>query len=199
MPKSAPRRNSALSPEYALLGFLGQHPAHGYDLHQQLTSHLGQIWHISLSQTYNILARLEEQGFIAGVVQEQDKLPDRRRFRLTAAGRRRFESWLAATAGCSVRLIRVEFTTRLFFAQALDVETIHKVIDSQITETRNCLQHLQTMLIDLPTEQTFNRLGLELRIRQLNSVVDWIIQCGQVVESLSAKSAEREVKKNIFK
>lgn len=181
MPEPAPRRNSALSPEYALLGFLTQHSAHGYDLHQQLTQHLGQIWHVSLSQTYNILARLEQQGFITGIVQEQDKLPDRRRFRLLAAGRHRFETWLSATAGCSVRLIRVEFTTRLFFAQAIDAETTRIVIDSQIAETQRCLTHLESMLSDLPNEQTFNRLGLTLRIRQLNSVINWLTECKQVM------------------
>src|SRR3990172_4549335 len=91
---------SALSPEFALLGFLAQHSAHGYELHQRLVTNLGQIWHVSLSQTYNILNRLEAQGFITGTVQEQEKLPDRRRFRVTAAGRRRFENWLHSASGC---------------------------------------------------------------------------------------------------
>jgi len=86
---------AALSPEYVLLGFLNQQPAHGYDLHEHIEAKLGQIWHISLSQTYNILNRLETQGYIAGAVQEQEKLPVRKRFRLTAAGRRRFEDWLS--------------------------------------------------------------------------------------------------------
>lgn len=54
------RRTSGLSPEYALLGFLERPPAHGYELHQRLLEHLGEIWHVSLSQTYNILTRLEE-------------------------------------------------------------------------------------------------------------------------------------------
>jgi DNA-binding PadR family transcriptional regulator len=181
------RRSPTLSPEYALLGFLTQHPAHGYDLHQQLIVNLGQIWHVSLSQTYNILSRLEQQAFISGVVQEQDNLPDRRRFRLTAAGRRRFETWLSGTAGCSVRLIRVEFITRLFFARAIDSETTRAVLDSQIAETRGCLTHLESMLGDLPAEQTFNRLGLQLRIRQLKSVIEWLRECGRALD-IDAKS-----------
>ena len=87
---------AALSPEYVLLGFLNQQPAHGYDLHERIEAELGQIWHISLSQIYNILKRLETQGYISGVLQEQEKLPARKWFRLTAAGGRRFADWLSA-------------------------------------------------------------------------------------------------------
>lgn len=70
---------SAFSPACVLLGLLAQQPAHGYDLHQHLTADLGHLWRISLSQTYNILNRLEAQGLISGSVQEQAKRPARRR------------------------------------------------------------------------------------------------------------------------
>ena len=175
---SPQRPVSALSPEHPLLGFLAQQPAHGYELHQLLVRHLGHIWHVSLSQTYSILNRLEAQGFIIGTVQEQAKLPARRRFRLTAAGRRRFEAWLHAVSSCSVHAIRVDFTTRLYFVHSLDPDMTRELIETQIVETQKCLSHLQTMLADLPPEQTFNRLGAELRIRQLSSVIDWLAECG---------------------
>ena len=55
-----------LSPEYALLGLLDLQPMHGYELHQRLTKELGQIWHVSLSQAYNILKRLEHKNLIYG-------------------------------------------------------------------------------------------------------------------------------------
>jgi len=175
---SPQRPVSALSPEHPLLGFLAQQPAHGYELHQQLATHLGHIWHVSLSQTYNILTRLEAQGFITGTIQQQVKLPARRRFRLTAAGRRRFEAWLHSVTSCSVHAIRVDFTTRLYFVHALDPDKTRELIETQIAETQHCLSHLHTMLTDLPPEQIFNHLGVELRIRQLSSVIEWLAECG---------------------
>ena len=165
---------AALSPEYVLLGFLNQQPAHGYDLHEQIESELGQIWHISLSQTYNILNRLETQGYIAGAMQEQEKLPARKRFRLTASGRRRFKEWLSTATEPSTRAIRVEFITRLYFACARSQATARTVIDQQIASTQEGLSHLQTLLGDLPPEQTFNRLGLEFRVQQLAAVITWL-------------------------
>ncbi len=172
---------SDLSPEYALLGLLARQPAHGYELHQRLASDLGQVWHISLSQTYNILNRLEAQGFIAGALQEQARLPGRRRFRLTAAGRRRFEAWLHALTGSSVRAIRVEFTTRLYFAASISRDLARDLIDAQVAETRRGLERLQHLLAELPDDKAFNRIGLELRVRQLASIVDWLNQCREVL------------------
>ncbi len=173
--------SSALSPEFALLGFLAQKPAHGYDLHLRLTAELGQVWHVSQSQVYNILNRLESQGFITATVLAQEKLPARRRLRLTTTGRKRFDTWLHTTAGSSVRAIRVEFTTRLYFAATLDPALARHLIEDQKAETRAGLDRLSSLLAELPPNQTFNRLGLELRIRQLTSIIDWLADCQKML------------------
>jgi PadR family transcriptional regulator, regulatory protein AphA len=168
---------AAVSPEYVLLGLLNQQPAHGYALHERITQELGTIWHISLSQTYNLLNRLESQGYIAGMAQEQEKLAARRKFRVTSAGRRRFEDWLSAPTEPSAHAIRVEFLTRLFFALAISPGSAQSLIDQQIANTQEGLAQLQTLLDELPPEQTFNWLGLEFRVQQLTSVIAWLDNC----------------------
>lgn len=176
----------ALSPEYALLGLLAQGPAHGYELHQKLSVDLGQVWHISLSQSYNILNRLEAQGYIAGAVQEQEKLPARRLFHLSPLGRRRFEDWLHAASGSSVRSIRLEFLTRLYFARLTSSQLAHELIETQLAETRRGLERLRSLYSGLPTEgQLINRLGLELRLRQLESILEWLQSCHKAIDSPS--------------
>ena len=172
---------SAVSPEYALLGLLAQAPAHGYELHQRLTADLGHVWRISLSQTYNILNRLEAKGFINGATQEQEKLPARRLMQLTPAGHRRFETWLHAPSGCSARAVRVEFITRLYFVITQDPATAHRLIEQQLAEVRAGLDRLQATLAAIPLEQSFNRLGVELRIRQLTSILSWLTDCYEAV------------------
>lgn len=171
----------SLSPEYALLGFLAQQPDHGYELHQRLSSELGQVWHVSQSQVYSILKRLERRGDITGDVQEQEKLPSRLRYRLTPAGRARFQAWLQTPSGSSIRAIRVEFITRLYFASQESAEAANALIDAQVEETRRGLGRLKKVLAGLPPGGPFNRLGLELRVRQLSSVLDWLEECRAVV------------------
>jgi DNA-binding PadR family transcriptional regulator len=170
-------QSSSISPEFVLLGLLNQKPAHGYDLHEHITHQLGQIWRISLSQTYNILNRLEAQGYIAGVLQEQEKSPARHLFRLTPAGHHRFEIWLNEPTEASARAIRVEFLTRLYFAYTTHPDKAGQLIDAQIADTQAGLSRLQATLANLPQDQVFNRLGLELRIHQLMSLLVWLSGC----------------------
>ena len=176
----------ALSPEYALLGFLEQGPTHGYDLHRRLLLHLGQVWHISQSQLYNILKRLEAQADIAGELQEQSRLPDRRILHITEQGRARFETWLAAPTGCSVRAIRVEFITRLYFASLRSRDEALHLIEAQAAVLRQGLERLQSADLKQTPEQTFNRLGLEFRIQQLRAALDWMQSCAEMIQRLGA-------------
>ena len=173
----------SLSPEFALLGLLSQRPAHGYELHQKLDNELGQIWHLSQSQIYNILNRLEAKSYIRGTLQKQEGLPAKRLFRLTPSGVRRFETWLHSPSRASVRAIRVEFTTRLYFAYSISAGMTKELIDAQIHETRAGLARLQRIRDGLPSEQIFNKLGLDLRIRQLTSILEWLAACHSVLIS----------------
>jgi PadR family transcriptional regulator, regulatory protein AphA len=175
------RRTSGLSPEYALLGFLDQVPAHGYELHQRLIEGLGEIWHVSLSQTYNILTRLEDQGFIQGTTQAQENRPAKRRFRLTATGRRRFETWMSSISACSVRVIRVEFMTRLYFLHARNPAEALEAIEAQSEALQEHILRLKERSLAIAPNQTFNRMGMSLRIRQLESLAESLHECKTLV------------------
>ena len=63
--------------EYALLGLLRREPLHAYEMYQRLRRGelLGHIWQLKQSHLYALLARLEEQGFIAGSTELQGALP----------------------------------------------------------------------------------------------------------------------------
>ncbi len=178
MPEKS-RSSHPRSPEFALLGFLIEAPTHGYILHRQLETELGQVWHISQSQTYAILKRLEAQGDISSRHLEQEKLPPRQLLQITPSGRRRFQSWLRHPSGSSVRSIRLEFITRLYFARKLYPGRVQSIIAAQTAEVKADLERLHGILASVPPEQAFNRLGLELRIRQLYSISDWLGECRQ--------------------
>ena len=85
--------------------------------------------------------------------------------------------WYSSEALFGARAIRVEFITRLYFALAIYKERASQLIDEQITESHKHLEILKSALDLLPLDQTFNRLALELRVRQLESILDWLPQC----------------------
>lgn len=161
----------------ALLGLLYGKPGHGYDLHRTVLADLGEVWHLSQSQAYAILKRLESQGDIAAKEIQQAKRPARQLLRMTAQGRRRFLKWLATPNGGSTRAIRMEFVTRLYFLRALMPDRVNSAIDQQMGEAALHLERLRRARAALATEKVYSRMSLDLRIRQLEVVLEWLADC----------------------
>ena len=166
-------RAGSLSPEYALLGFLIAGPCHGYDLHHRFSTELGQVWHLSQSQAYSILKRLERRGDISAQIVEQDKLPARQMLRITAQGRRRFNEWLDGISR-NARAIRLEFLTRLYFAQIYNPEKVTQIHKAQRIEIASTIERLESQLARIPPERQFNRFSLDLRLRQMILILEWM-------------------------
>ena len=169
--------NTRISPEYVLLGFLFDHPSHGYELNKHLADEFGYIWRVSQSQTYNILRRLELQGYISSTEVEQEKLPPRQLLSLTDAGLQRFNTWLETPSRCSVHAIRVEFTTRLYFIHRYHPAQTKEAISIQLMQVREGIKHLRKVRASLAVDQIFVRMALDMRIRLLGSIIDWLGEC----------------------
>ena len=170
------RHSGNISPEFALLGFLIAGPDHGYDLHQRIVTELGYVWHLSQSQAYSILKRLEIRGDILARVVEQDKLPDRQMLRISSQGRRRFMDWLEKGSASNARAIRLEFLTRLYFSNLYTPENTAQIFAAQSAEIKNNIGRLENMLAHIPLEQTYNRLSLDLRLRQMKLIQEWVAE-----------------------
>lgn len=153
-------------------------PSHGYDLHQRFTSELGHVWHLSQSQAYAILDRLEKAGDIHARIVEQVGLPARQVLRLTAQGRRHFTDWLENGSGSNARTVRLEFLSRLYFAAHYRPEAMPHIYATQTATITKSIEQLQTVLTDLPAEQAYNRLSLDLRLRQMKLIQEWLAEVG---------------------
>jgi DNA-binding PadR family transcriptional regulator len=174
-----------LSPEFAILGFLYLAPCHGYDLHKRLRFDLGNIWHGSQSQTYNIIKRLEGRRYIVSTFIEQEKLPARQLLHITAAGKKHFEEWLELPTNCSVHAIRVDFITRLYFIKLYQPERVGGAIREQMIVVNDGLAQLQAHRTSSPGKETIDQMALDLRIKLLASVIDWLEECYRLEKSSS--------------
>lgn len=183
MTNSQPHHIGTLSPEMALLGLLYEAPGHGYDLHRKVVADLGQVWHLSQSQAYSILKRLELRGDISVEEIPQDKLPSRQLFYMTEEGRKRFLAWMETPSGGSTRAIRMEFVTRLYFLQLYMPEKLPFTFEQQKLEACSHIQRLERMRADLPAEQIYNRMSLDMRLKQLRLVLEWLDECRTYFES----------------
>jgi DNA-binding PadR family transcriptional regulator len=177
MKNSQPHHIGTLSPEMALLGLLFATPGHGYDLHRKVNTDMGQVWHLSQSQAYSILNRLEAQGDISAEEIPQEKLPSRQLLHITPSGRKRFLEWLDIPSGGSARAIRMEFLTRLYFISQYFPEKTARVFDQQRAEAETHIGRLSKTLEELPEAQIYNRLSLKMRVEQLKTILQWLDEC----------------------
>jgi hypothetical protein len=76
-----------------------------------------------------------------------------------------------------VHAIRVEFLTRLYFIHAIAPERLEITIAEQEDEILRGINRLQDIRSKIPSAQVFNVLGLDLRIQQLESLINWLSDC----------------------
>jgi DNA-binding PadR family transcriptional regulator len=178
---------SRLSPDNVILGLLAVEPGHGYQLleHFRAPDRLGQIWHLSTSQLYAILKRLEKNGLIAGRCVESEDAPARTEYRLTDTGEQQFDAWLhVERPSASTRRIRTEFLSRLYLARLLDVPA-----DPFIERQRaSCRRHLKALVAgQKQAEPGVGLLALELVIAETEVILRWIDRCEVLIPSGAAE------------
>jgi DNA-binding PadR family transcriptional regulator len=169
-----PHDIGTLSPEMALLGMLYEAPGYGYELHRKVVNDLGHVWHIRQSQAYAIFKRLESQGDISMEKLPQVKLPARQLLHMTAQGRKRFLEWLRTPSGGSSRAIRLEFVTRLYFLHMYMPEKLAQAFTLQRKEAEKHIKRLEKVRTEIPEEQIYNIMSVDLRLKQLKSVLEWL-------------------------
>jgi DNA-binding PadR family transcriptional regulator len=174
MVNNKPHDIGTLSPEMALLGMLYEAPGYGYELHRRVITDLGQVWHLRQSQAYAIFKRLEAQGDISMEKFPQEKLPARQLLHMTPQGRKRFLEWLDNPSGGSSRAIRLEFVTRLYFLQMYMPEKLVQAFTRQRKEAEKHIKRLEKMRAEIPEEQIYNSMSVNLRLEQLKSVLEWL-------------------------
>jgi DNA-binding PadR family transcriptional regulator len=81
-----------------LLGLLDREPRHGYDLKRDYDTYFGRGKPLPFGQVYATLARLARDGKVLGGEAEPGAGPDRKRYRITPAGKSEVETWLAEPA-----------------------------------------------------------------------------------------------------
>lgn len=79
-----------MSVRQGFLALLSERPMHGYQLRQEFEARTGGTWPLNIGQAYTTLQRLQRDGLVEPVA-DDDEGPER--FRLTDAGRAEADAW----------------------------------------------------------------------------------------------------------
>jgi DNA-binding PadR family transcriptional regulator len=172
---------SALAPDETILGLLASKPQHGYQFLETFNrpDNLGNVWDLSTSQLYAVLKRLERQGWITGRQMESEIAPPRTEYALTKQGADHLNTWLNEdNPSSSIRRVRVEFLSRLYVAQLLELP-VQPIIARQRAACQS--EHARKLALQENNVAGVGWLASELVIAQLDAVLQWIDRCKLVL------------------
>ncbi len=99
-----------MSVPHTLLGLLERGPRHGYELKRDYDTYFGRQKPLPFGQVYATLARLTRDGKVEPGEAESGDGPDRKRYAITAKGKREVDLWLLEPAEAEPHLKTTIFT-----------------------------------------------------------------------------------------
>ena len=160
-----------------LLAMLAKEPTHGYELQARLASALGPLSEgLNAGQVYVTLSRLEKAGLVivdratTGAVDR----PERKAYRLTAAGQDRLADWLADVSW--PRPDVTEFHLKLVAAAAGRLADPVALIDGQRRALLSRLRDAERAAIAEPAGSAAGLL-LEGVVLRLQADLRWLEAC----------------------
>jgi len=128
------------------LGILSRGEATGYEIKKLFETDYSHFYEASFGSIYPALAKLTDEGLVSFSQQAQDKRPDKKVYRITAAGRLAFLDELTTMPGRD--RIRSEFLATLLFGELLAPAHVDRVIAARIAEYREALAAMEACDLD---------------------------------------------------
>jgi PadR family transcriptional regulator AphA len=131
------------------LGVLTEGDKTGYEIKQCFEEAFSHFFGAGFGSIYPALAELSREGLVTCRSVEQDKRPDKKVYRLTAAGQRVLVEELLATA--PRHKVRSEFLVLMYFAHLLPPERVAAIIDQMIAHWEPLVAGIERCVESSPT------------------------------------------------
>jgi DNA-binding PadR family transcriptional regulator len=126
---------------YIILGLLGARPMSGYDIKQAFDRALASYWNAGNSQIYTTLKNLSQAHLVESEVIVQTSRPNRKVYRLTAAGQAELDHWLEEEV--PERFSKDEFLIKLFFCGEIADEVALRHLQEHRESLLKQLAHME--------------------------------------------------------
>ncbi|HLZ58549.1 MAG TPA: PadR family transcriptional regulator [Ktedonosporobacter sp.] len=181
-----PSRNTL---RYIILGLLWARPMSGYDIKQAFDRALASYWNAGNSQIYTTLKNLHKATLVEVEVIVQTARPNRKVYRLTAAGQAELDQWLQEEV--PERFTKDEFLTKLFFCGEIPDEIALKHLREHRDSLLKQLSYMEWVHEQYATRPTRRPRLLEYQML-VREYKEAVLKAGlEVTERAIAHLAER--------
>lgn len=175
---------------YALLGLLARQPSSAYELNKNMQNTVARaFWPRTEGHVYSELKNLAEHK-LASVKEETKAGRKRAVYSVTATGRSKLKSWIAADSSQEWKM-ESELMLKFLFADSGEAQSLRANLDAVIDSTRSdihfLLQGLEAAMAEGSNRDgmPYNGLSVELLLELLESRLDWATACRKKIEGLS--------------
>jgi DNA-binding PadR family transcriptional regulator len=175
---------------YIILGLLGARPMTGYDIKLAFDRALATYWNAGNSQIYTTLKHLNSARLVEAEIVVQKTRPNRKVYRLTAAGQAELDRWLQEDV--PDRFTKDEFLTKIFFCGETSDEIALKHLREHRTSLLKQIEHLEWARDQYATRPTRRPRLLEYQmfVRDYNEA---LLRTGlEVTERAIARLEQKE-------
>src|SRR5450759_5063552 len=191
--------------ELIILSLLMRSPLHGYLIAQIANDTIGPWAKLSNGTLYPLLTKLEHQGLITRVNEEQNAAQaeqQARTFLITDEGRKRFYQVMMDTSSNTGDYQRV-FHLKVPYLDLLPSRERQHLLNHYINYCQTCLLHIKThaenleheLVGDKGTYPLYKELALQMmqeRTRLWQTEVDWTMQLREMLAASSEQAVSRE-------
>jgi PadR family transcriptional regulator, regulatory protein AphA len=166
----------------AILGLLSIAPMSGYDLFSAVDRSVSRFWPISKSQVYAELAKLEPAGLIEGAEVAQDRLPDKKIFRLTEAGENALDEWLDH-ADFGEPQLRAQFLLKMFFGHRRSPKATVDLLDGVRADAERDADEYTAFveLLSADPEAVYARVVALFALRMAEATAAWAAEARELL------------------
>jgi PadR family transcriptional regulator AphA len=157
-----------MSLKHAILVLLERKPGSGYDLAQRFKGGIGHFWSASHQQIYHELKKLSDQMLVEFEVQLQSERPDKKHYRITAAGRSALKDWLLEPT--KPERLNSALLVKIYAANLADPAALVAELERNLAEHRKRLEEYISL------EQSY--LGKGSRMGRKQSQMYLTLRCG---------------------
>jgi DNA-binding PadR family transcriptional regulator len=163
-----------VSVRHALLALLSEEPKYGLQLREEFEAHTGEVWPLNVGQVYTTLQRLERDGLVAAVGDEESAEPGpQKAYRITDAGRAELADWLRTVPDLSTPP-RDDLVMKILIAVRVPGIDVHEVIQAHRRYLIELMQEWTRLKEDDDGADLSFALVVDSEIFRLDSVVRWL-------------------------
>ncbi len=182
-----------MSLPHFILGALADQPMTGYDLNKSFQMSINHFWSTDQSQIYRSLQRLKDEGFVRDKQVIQHESPNKKVYRITAAGTRELRRWLETPLDVQDAPVREGWLGQLFFGSHVEPSRTAEVMERYLREVEDTIDGLLSIRMGLSNgsgdvssdrRSTLRLAALEYGIAIRRAGAEWL---RQLIETLKAE------------